>query len=198
MNKFSQIYLFDHAEPLQLVLNYFKDYQKFLLVNLPFELSSPDDSVRRLTKLSDIIDINGITVIINPNNIINGLRFSLKSCILLSNSATPLFLFLCTKDDFSIFKNIDHTLITSNRRSFPIYLTSNQFYFFKRGRIHALEFSLTFVKEKLCPNSSLHAKRIDLPMSEIHVPEGYIFVGFMAHGLLNLDLFEISLISNLE
>ena len=148
MNKFSQIYLFDHAEPLQFALSYFKDYQKFLLVNLPFELNSPDDSVSRLTKLSDIIDIDGITVIINPNNIVDGpqiLSEIMYSVIELSYS--PIFI-LCTKDDFSIFKDIDHTLITSNRRSFPIYLTSTQFFFFKRGRIHALEFSLLSPSKK--------------------------------------------------
>ena len=61
-------------------------------------------------------------------------------------SYSPIFI-LCTTDDFSIFKNIDHTQITS-KKSFPIYLTSTQFYFFKRGRIHALEFSLLSPSKK--------------------------------------------------
>ena len=63
-------------------------------------------------------------------------------------SYSPIFI-LCTTDDFSIFKNIDHTQITSKKRSFPIYLTSTQFYFSKEDEFMLLSFHSFHPQKKI-------------------------------------------------
>ena len=134
MAKLPSIFLFHCTEPLYSALGEFQHFTKNVLVNLPKELSIPDESFKRLTKLSDLEKLSGITIIINPSSIIDGDQvFSEIMYSLIYYEYSPIFI-LCTKEDQSLLTKVlqDQAYLHINvkKHTSPVYLPKGLFIFF--------------------------------------------------------------------
>ena len=146
MTKLPPIFLFNCTEPLHLALEEFDYFTKNVLVNLPKGLSTHDESFKRITKLSELEKISGITIIINPTSIINGPQvFSEIMYSLIYYEYSPLFM-LCTAEDIqlltSALKDVPYTQIFTKITTPPVYLPKTPFYFFHSSKLPIFEFSL--------------------------------------------------------